>query len=83
MPLVAVLILAGIGFLFGLAFGRWWALVAGAIFGVYIASASKVDEVSPEFLGTLLGGIVTAGIAAGVAARKWGARAAREESPGE
>ena len=57
------------GFLVGILFGRWWALLVAVGTGVWIALVEEVD-----LPGWVIGGgyavVVGAGIALGVAARK-------------
>jgi hypothetical protein len=66
--LYLILLLAGL--ILGLAVGRWWALVAAAGIGVWIAVVSEVDEVPPWFLGAAYAVLAASGIAVGVAVRK-------------
>ena len=64
------LIVIGIGFLIGLAIGRWWALVIAVGFGIWIGVETNVDEVPHWFLGLAYGAIAALGIAAGIGARR-------------
>jgi hypothetical protein len=59
------------GFILGLIVGRWWALVAPAAFGAWIAVNTPVVDVPPWFLGAGLAALPAIGIAAGVAGRRW------------
>jgi len=67
---VIYLIIIGIGFLIGLAIGRWWALGIAAGFGIWIGVETHVDEVPHWFLGLADGAIAALCIAAGIAARR-------------
>jgi hypothetical protein len=67
---VIYLIGIGIGFLIGLAIGRWWALVIAAGFGIWVGGEANVDEVPHWFLGLAYGAITALGIAAGIVARR-------------
>jgi hypothetical protein len=66
-------VLGGLVFLGGLALGhlvgRWWALVAPAALGVWVAIESEV-EVNPTVLGLAYALIGGAGVALGVALRR-------------
>jgi hypothetical protein len=77
MPYV---VLAFIGFVWGLLIGRWWATVAALGRAVWIAQVSEVDEVPPWFLGLVYGVVSLVCIAGGVAARH--ARHGNGSSPG-
>jgi hypothetical protein len=59
-----------LGFLLGLAVGRWWALAAAVAVLIWIWSSTGVDEVPHWLLGCLYGGIAAIGIAGGVAVRQ-------------
>jgi hypothetical protein len=67
---VPYLILLVTGLILGLAVGRWWALVAAAGLGVWVALASEVDEVPPWFLGTAYAVLAASAIAVGIGVRK-------------
>jgi hypothetical protein len=67
---VLYLILLVTGLILGLAVGRWWALVAAAGLGVWVALASEVDEVPPWFLGTAYAVLAASAIAVGIGVRK-------------
>jgi hypothetical protein len=57
----------------GLALGtliRWWALLAAAAFGIWIALTTSVDEVPEWLLGLGYALLISCGIAVGVAARR-------------
>jgi hypothetical protein len=45
------------GLILGLAVGRWWALAAALGLGLWIATTTEVDEVSPWFLGSACGAL--------------------------
>ena len=64
------LIIIGIGFLIGLAIGRWWALAVAVALGIWIGVETDIDEVPHWFLGLAYGAIAALGIAAGIAARR-------------
>ena len=68
------LVVFAVGLVVGLLVGRRWALLAAVAFGVYVAAASEVDEVSPAFLGLIYVIVGAAGITAGVALRRRRAR---------
>jgi hypothetical protein len=59
------------GLILGLIVGRWWALAAPAAFGAWIAVNTDVGDVPAWFLGAGLAALPAAGIAAGVAGRRW------------
>ena len=65
-----LLLLVVVGFVIGFIVARWFALVAPAAFGVYIAVASGVDEVPPWFLGLLYGVVAALAVAGGVLVRR-------------
>jgi len=65
---VLILILLVVGFLVGLAVGRWWALLAPAGFGVWIAAVTEV-EVPGWYLGLAYGAVAALGTAGGVLVR--------------
>jgi hypothetical protein len=65
---VLELIFAGGGFLLGLLVGRWWALAAAPLTGLFIGLWEKV-EIPGWLYGLLAGGLVAIGIALGVALR--------------
>ena len=58
-----------IGFIFGLAVGRWWALLASLALGVWIGLAEEV-EVPGVILGLGYGLVSASGIAVGVVVRR-------------
>jgi len=67
---VVELALVVIGFVAGLAAGRWPALLLAVALGVWVGLASSVDEVPPWFLGLGYGVLAGAGIVAGVLVRR-------------
>ena len=77
MPLAIVLV----GFCIGVLVGRWWALVAAIAVGVWIASTSDVDEVSPAFLGTAYAVLSAVGIGVGILIRRHAGRTAHQREP--
>jgi fructose-specific phosphotransferase system IIC component len=70
VPLVAIVVLVAAGFVVGFAVGKWRALLAAAGFGIWVAAASELDEVSPAFMGVALGALAGAGVVAGVITRR-------------
>jgi hypothetical protein len=58
------------GFVLGALVARWWAVLAAAAVGVWIAAVTEVDEVPPAFLGVIYASLTGLGIAAGVALRR-------------
>lgn len=64
-----ILILLVAGFVVGLAVGRWWALLAPAGFGAWIAAVTEV-EVPGWYLGAAYGAFAAPGTAGGVLARR-------------
>ena len=67
--MVEAILVAG-GLVLGLAIGRWWALVAAVVLGVWIAAVTHVDEVPHWFLGMAHAVLAGLGIAAGVTMRR-------------
>jgi hypothetical protein len=63
----ALLIVAGL--MLGAMVGRWWAVLAAVVLGVWIALNSPLD-LPGWFVGSIYGGAAAAGIAGGVALRK-------------
>jgi hypothetical protein len=76
VALLPILLLV-VGFTLGLLVARWWALIAPAALGIYVAIVSEVDEVPPWFLGVLYGIFGAAGVAAGVSLRRFANRNAK------
>ena len=70
MTCVLAPLLLVVGFVIGFVVSRWFALAAPAVFAVYIAVASGVDEVPPWFLGLMYGIVGALGVAGGVFARR-------------
>jgi hypothetical protein len=68
--LIAYLAAIGIGFLIGLIVGRWWAVLAGVGFAIWIGVSTEVDEVPPWFLALVFGVLAAGAIGAGVAIRR-------------
>jgi hypothetical protein len=66
---MVVPVLLAAGFVFGLALGRWWALLAALVVGDAIALTAEV-EVSPVYLGVGYGLVSAFAIALGVAVRR-------------
>ena len=64
-----VALVLGCGFAVGLLVGRWWALLAALVVGVWVASVTEV-EVSHWFLGAVYAGIAGLGIGLGVGLRR-------------
>jgi hypothetical protein len=60
----------GLGFVLGWAIGRWWAPALAVIPATWIWAKAEV-EVPSWYLAVVYGSIAVAGIAAGVAIRKW------------
>jgi hypothetical protein len=58
------------GLVIGLLAGRWWIVVAPVAFGVWVVTATEVDEVPPWFLGLAyaLAGVI--GALVGVSVRR-------------
>jgi hypothetical protein len=67
---MAYLAAIGIGFLIGLIVGRWWAVLAGVGFGIWIGVRTPVVDVPPWLLGLSFGVVASGAIAAGVAIRR-------------
>ena len=67
---MAYLVAIGIGFAIGLIVGRWWALLAGVGFAIWIGVSTDVDEVPPWFLALGYGALTVGAIAGGVAVRR-------------
>ena len=65
--LTAFLLLGG--FLVGLVIGRWWALLAAVVVGLWITAVTEV-EVPHSVLGVGYAAISEVGIAAGLAVRR-------------
>jgi hypothetical protein len=59
-----------VGLALGFLVGRWWIVLAPVGFGVWVAAASDVDEVPPEFLGLAYGVAGIVGTAVGVFVRR-------------
>jgi hypothetical protein len=57
------------GFFLGLVLGRWWALLASAGLGLWVASTSEV-EVSASYLGLVYAVISGLAIVLGIALRR-------------
>jgi hypothetical protein len=57
----------------GLLVGRWWALVAAAGLGVWVAVSEEV-ELDGWFLGLLYALLAAVGIALGILTRRYAAR---------
>ena len=66
--MICIVILA-IGFVIGLAVGRWWALALAVAFAAWIWRTIGV-EIPHWLLGMFFGGFAAIGIAAGVALRR-------------
>ena len=64
------LVAIAIAFAIGLVVGRWWALLAGIGFAIWIGISTDVDEVPPWLLALGYGVLTVGGIAAGVVARR-------------
>lgn len=62
-------VILALGFVIGVAVGRWWALVIAVAFGAWIWADTDV-EVPHWLLATMYGGIAAIGIGAGVATRR-------------
>jgi hypothetical protein len=62
-------VLIGAGFAVGLVVGRWWALLASAGLGTWIALVNEV-EVSGSFLGFVYAALSAIGIVLGVLLRR-------------
>jgi hypothetical protein len=73
------LVLVGLGFLAGLAIGRWWALALSVPSAVWIGATTEV-EVGGLFLGAGYGLLIAVGIALGVVARQHATRGSRSSS---
>ena len=73
-PVLVLPLLIVVGLAAGMIVGRWWALIAPAAFGVYVAIASEVDAVPPLILGALFGLVGAAAVAAGVLGRRFVSR---------
>jgi hypothetical protein len=67
---VLEVILVGAGLVLGLIVGRWWALLAAAGLGVWIALTEEVD-VDGLWLGFAYAGLAALGIIAGVLLRRF------------
>ena len=59
-----------VGFLLGIAVGRWWAVLVAAGFGIWVWAVTDVDEVPAWFLGVAFAALGALAIAAGVALRR-------------
>ena len=59
-----------VGFLLGIAVGRWWTLLVAVGFGIWVWAVTGVDEVPPWFLGVAFAGLGALAIAGGVALRR-------------
>jgi len=59
----------GVGFLLGLIVGRWWAVAAAVVFGIYVGVASDVD-ISPWLYGFLTAAIGAGAVISGLFLRK-------------
>lgn len=70
LPLLLILA----GFVFGIALGRWWALLAAVAVGLWIGTTEEV-EVPGWVLGAGYGALSGLGIALGVMVRRLLARA--------
>jgi hypothetical protein len=66
---VVVPVILAAGFVFGLALGKWWALVGAIVVGIAVGLTSEV-EVSPVVLGVGYGFVAAFAIAPGVALRR-------------
>jgi hypothetical protein len=66
---VVVPVLVAAGFVFGLALGKWWALVGAVVVGIVVALTFEV-EVSPIVLAVGYGFLSLCAIALGVALRR-------------
>jgi hypothetical protein len=66
---VVVPVLVAAGFVFGLALGKWWALVGAVVVGIVVALTFEV-EVSPIVLAVGYGLVSSLAIATGVALRR-------------
>jgi len=65
------LITIGLGFVAGLAVGRWWILIAAVALGAWIGLATEVDDVPPVLLGASYAVLAATGLAGGVALRRF------------
>ena len=63
-------VVALVGLIVGFFVGRWWALLAPLGFGVWVWTASGVDEVPPWFLGAVYAIAGCVGVAVGVLLRR-------------
>ena len=64
------------GFVLGIATGRWWALLAALVVGLWAGMTEEV-EVSGWVMGAYIGGPAAIGIASGVVSRRLLARLRR------
>jgi hypothetical protein len=67
-----LLIVAVLGFALGFATGRWWALLTGVVFAIWIGLGTQADEVSARELILRYGAVAAVTVAAGVIVRKRG-----------
>ena len=61
---------AAVAFALGLVVGRWWAVLAGVAFGVWVGLTSGVEEVPAWFLGVAYGAVTVASAGLGVVTRR-------------
>ena len=58
------------GFVFGLAFGRWWGLLAVIPFGAWILATNQLEGNIGTWVATVLSVLLAFAIGAGVALRR-------------
>jgi len=58
------------GFVFGLAFGRWWGLIAVIPFGAWILATNPLEGNVGDWVAAVLSALLACAIGAGVALRR-------------
>jgi hypothetical protein len=58
------------GFVFGAAIGRWWAVAAAVLLGVYVLGANDLEGSLGPWVALTLSGLLACAIGAGVALRR-------------
>lgn len=64
------LLIPTFGFVFGLAVGRWWAIVGAAPLGGYILATNDLEGQVGAWVAVVLSTLLACAIAAGVALRR-------------